>query len=355
MTSSDEIFMRRALELALLGQGNVAPNPMVGCVIVHENKIIGEGWHQQYGGPHAEVNAINAVTDKSLLPASRLYVTLEPCSHYGKTPPCADLLIQHGVKDVVICNTDPNPLVKGAGIRKLLDTGCQVHVGLLEPEGLDLNRFFFTYHTLKRPYILLKWAETADGFIGKTDGTKLWISNNLSKKLVHKWRAEFPAIMVGTRTALIDNPQLNTRAWNGKNPTRIILDKDLQLPAYLNLFDQSQPTLVYNYKKQETLPNLERVMLDKNEALLPALLHDLYKRQLNAVLVEGGTVLLNSFIQAGLWDEACVFKSHANLADSGVLAPVLPLASLKHVSHVASDKLLIYLNNQVKSAGNLAG
>ncbi|GEO03326.1 riboflavin biosynthesis protein RibD [Adhaeribacter aerolatus] len=348
MTSSDEIFMRRALELALLGQGKVAPNPMVGCVIVHENKIIGEGWHQQYGGPHAEVNAINAVADKSLLPASRIYVTLEPCSHYGKTPPCADLLIQHGVKDVIICNTDPNPLVKGAGIRKLLDTGCQVHVGLLEEEGLHLNRCFFTFHTQKRPYIILKWAETADGFIGKTDGTQLNISNNLSKKLVHKWRTELPAIMVGTRTALLDNPQLNTRAWSGKNPTRIVLDKYLQLPGHLNLFNQSQPTLVYNFNKQETLPNLEKVKLDEREALLPTLLQDLYNRQLNGVLVEGGAVLLNSFIRTGLWDEAYVFKSNFHLAEAGVAAPTLPLAFLKHLSPVATDKLFIYTNSQVK-------
>jgi diaminohydroxyphosphoribosylaminopyrimidine deaminase / 5-amino-6-(5-phosphoribosylamino)uracil reductase len=345
VTSSDEIFMRRALELALLGQGNVAPNPMVGCVIVHENKIIGEGWHQQYGGPHAEVNAINAVADKSLLPASRIYVTLEPCSHYGKTPPCADLLIQHGVKDVVICNTDPNPLVKGAGIRKLLDTGCQVHVGLLEPEGLDLNRFFFTYHAQKRPYILLKWAETADGFIGKTDGTRLWISNKLSQKLVHKWRTEIQAIMVGTHTALVDNPRLNIRAWTGKNPTRVVLDKRLQLPGNLNLFDKSQPTLVYNFQKQETLPNLEWVKLDENQELIPALLQDLYARNIQSIMVEGGAVLLNSFIRAGLWDEACVFKSDIKLVEEGVAAPTLPLACLKHVSHIATDKLLIFIRN----------
>jgi diaminohydroxyphosphoribosylaminopyrimidine deaminase / 5-amino-6-(5-phosphoribosylamino)uracil reductase len=345
VTSSDEIFMRRALELALLGQGNVAPNPMVGCVIVHENKIIGEGWHQQYGGPHAEVNAINAVADKSLLPASRIYVTLEPCSHYGKTPPCADLLIQHGVKDVVICNTDPNPLVKGAGIRKLLDTGCQVHVGLLEPEGLDLNRFFFTYHAQKRPYILLKWAETADGFIGKTDGTRLWISNKLSQKLVHKWRTEIQAIMVGTHTALVDNPRLNIRAWTGKNPTRVVLDKRLQLPGNLNLFDKSQPTLVYNFQKQETLPNLEWVKLDENQELIPALLQDLYARKIQSIMIEGGAVLLNSFIRAGLWDEACVFKSDIKLVEEGVAAPTLPLACLKHVSHIATDKLLIFIRN----------
>ncbi len=224
MLASDQIFMRRALELAALGQGKVSPNPMVGCVIVHQNRIIGEGWHQQYGGPHAEVNAINSVRNKKLLPDSRLYVTLEPCSHYGKTPPCADLLLQHNVRDVVICNTDPNPLVKGAGIRKLLDAGCQVHLGLLEEEGLALNKGFFSFHSRQRPYIILKWAETADGFIGKQNKEPLWISDRISKKLVHKWRSEIQAIMVGTRTAEVDNPQLYTREWTGKNPVRITLD-----------------------------------------------------------------------------------------------------------------------------------
>lgn len=349
MTSSDEIFMRRALELALLGQGHVAPNPMVGCVIVHDNKIIGEGWHQQYGGPHAEVNAINAVKDKNLLPATRLYVTLEPCSHYGKTPPCADLLLQYGVKDVVICNTDPNPMVSGAGIRKLLEAGCQVHVGLLEAEGLELNRYFFTYHTQKRPYVFLKWAETADGFIGKADNTQLQISHNLSKKLVHKWRTELPAIMVGTRTALIDNPQLNTRLWFGQKPVRIILDKHLLLPQHLHIFDKSQPTLIYNYRRQASLPNLEWVKLPENIPLIPALLHDLYNRQLNGVLVEGGSVLLNSFIQANLWDEACVFKGNLTLTEAGLAAPTLPLAYLKQVSHLATDKILLYKNSPGKA------
>jgi diaminohydroxyphosphoribosylaminopyrimidine deaminase/5-amino-6-(5-phosphoribosylamino)uracil reductase len=338
--------MRRALELALLGQGQVAPNPLVGCVIVHENKIIGEGWHQQYGGPHAEVNAIAAVADKSLLPASRVYVTLEPCSHYGKTPPCADLLIKHTVKDVVICNTDPNPLVKGAGIRILLESGCKVHTGLLEAEGLALNRMFFRFHEQHRPYIILKWAETSNGFIGRLDKQPLWISSPLSKKLVHKWRATVPAIMVGTRTALADNPQLNTRAWTGKNPTRIVIDKKLILRPNLAIFDQSQPTIIYNYLKHETNQNIQWVKLEEQPDITPLVLADLYQRHIQAVLVEGGTVLLNSFIRAGLWDEAYVFKSNATLQDKGVAAPSLPLSDLKWIGHVAQDKLLFYRNNQ---------
>ncbi|WP_034257159.1 bifunctional diaminohydroxyphosphoribosylaminopyrimidine deaminase/5-amino-6-(5-phosphoribosylamino)uracil reductase RibD [Adhaeribacter aquaticus] len=344
MTTTDQIFMRRALELAALGRGTTSPNPMVGCVIVHEGKIIGEGWHQQYGGPHAEVNAINSVEDKSLLPASRLFVTLEPCSHYGKTPPCADFLINHGIKDVVICNTDPNPMVKGNGIRKLLEADCQVHVGLLEEEGLELNKYFFTYHTHKRPYITLKWAETADGFIGRQNNSPLWISNKLSKKVVHKWRAEKQAIMVGTRTALVDNPHLNTREWTGKNPLRVILDKNLRLPEHLQIFNQSQPTVIYNYIKQEAEVNREWVKLKEDEPLVENILADLYQRNIQSVLVEGGAALLNSFIKANLWDEAFVFKSSFYLNEPGIAAPNLPLANLKFTNHIATDKLLLYKN-----------
>jgi len=339
--------MRRALELAMLGQTTVPPNPMVGCVIVHQNKIIGEGWHQQYGGPHAEVNAIAAVADVNLLPQSRLYVTLEPCSHYGKTPPCADLLIKSGIRDVVICNTDPNPLVKGSGIRKLLDAGCQVHTGLLEAEGLELNKHFFTYHSLQRPYITLKWAETHDGFIGKKTGEPLWISNALSRKLVHKWRATQQAIMVGARTALLDNPQLNTRNWTGPDPVRIIIDKNLSLPRNLQVFDGRQPTLIYNLLKNESEPNLEFIKLDAEGDLLPALLNDLYQRQLQSLLIEGGTNLLNQFITANLWNQALVFKSNQVLKE-GIPAPSLSANFLKSISHVGNDHLFVYNNQKLE-------
>ena len=344
MLASDHYFMRRALDLALLGQGKTSPNPMVGCVIVYQGQIIGEGWHQQYGGPHAEVNAINSVKNKALLPDSRLYVTLEPCSHFGKTPPCADLLITHQIKDVVICNSDPNPLVKGAGIRKLLEADCKVHVGLLEKEGLELNKYFFTYHTQKRPYILLKWAQTANGFIGRADQEKLWISNALSKKLVHKYRTEVQAIMVGTQTALVDNPQLNSREWSGKNPLRIVLDLQNRLPENLHVFDKSQPTLVYNNDRAETLENLEWVKIDKPVDVIPAILEDLHRRNIQSVLVEGGTTLLNSFIKADLWDEAIIFQSDKNLETAGIAAPTLPLPNLNYSTTLATDKLLVYKN-----------
>jgi diaminohydroxyphosphoribosylaminopyrimidine deaminase/5-amino-6-(5-phosphoribosylamino)uracil reductase len=333
--------MRRALELARLGKSQVPPNPMVGCVVVHDNKIIGEGWHQQYGGAHAEVNALNAVADKALLPGSRVYVTLEPCSHYGKTPPCADFLIHNNVRDVVICNTDPNPVVKGAGIRKLLQAGCQVHTGLLEPEGQELNKYFFTFHEQQRPYITLKWAETADGFIGSATGERVWISNALSRRLVHKWRTEQQAIMVGSRTALLDNPQLNSRDWTGPDPVRIVLNKNLSLPHHLHFFDHRQPTLVYNFIKTETEPNLEFICLDPEAAILPTILADLYQRNIQSVLIEGGANLLSQFINNELWDEAFVFKSSHRLLD-GIPAPRLPLGQLRKSTAVGTDTLFVY-------------
>jgi diaminohydroxyphosphoribosylaminopyrimidine deaminase/5-amino-6-(5-phosphoribosylamino)uracil reductase len=338
--------MRRALELARLGRGATAPNPLVGCVIVYEDRIIGEGWHRQYGGPHAEVNAIAAVQEKHLLPASRLYVTLEPCSHYGKTPPCADLILENQIRDVVICNTDPNPLVQGRGIRKLLDANCQVHVGLLEKEGRELNKYFFAFHEHKRPYITLKWAETADGFIGRQDGEQYWISGQLSRLLTHQWRSEQQAILVGTRTAAADNPQLNTREWSGPDPVRVVVDRQLSLPGNLKIFDHTQPTLVYNLKKAETLHNLEWVKLADTADLLPDLLADLYARNIQSVLVEGGAALLNSFLQAGLWEEACVFKSSRRMDAPGIPAPLIPLSHMQHLSHLGHDTLLVYKNQQ---------
>jgi diaminohydroxyphosphoribosylaminopyrimidine deaminase/5-amino-6-(5-phosphoribosylamino)uracil reductase len=338
--------MRRALELARLGQGYTAPNPLVGCVIVHEDRIIGEGWHQQYGGPHAEVNAIRAVTEKHLLPGSRLYVTLEPCSHYGKTPPCADLILENKIADVVICTTDPNPLVQGRGIRKLLDAKVKVHVGLLEKEGLELNKYFFTFHHQKRPYITLKWAETADGFIGRQDEVPYWISGPLSRLQTHQWRASQQAILVGTRTAAADNPQLNTREWTGPDPVRVILDRHLSLPGHLKIFDHSQPTLVYNVQKAETQHHLEWVKLPDTADLLPAILDDLYRRQLQSVLVEGGAALLNSFLQAGLWDEAYVFKSNRKLEAPGLAAPTIPLSRMQHLNHLGADALVVYKSGE---------
>ncbi|MEJ8802471.1 bifunctional diaminohydroxyphosphoribosylaminopyrimidine deaminase/5-amino-6-(5-phosphoribosylamino)uracil reductase RibD [Pontibacter sp. H249] len=341
---SDELYMQRALELAKLGSGYTSPNPMVGCVIVHKGQIIGEGWHQKYGGPHAEVNAVAAVDDKSILPQSTVYVTLEPCSHFGKTPPCADLLISHGVKNVVICNTDPNPLVAGRGIKKLFDAGAQVKVGVLEQQGLELNKRFFTFHSQKQPFILLKWAETADGFIAGADYKQEQISGKLAQRLVHKWRSEEQAIIVGKHTALHDNPRLNTRLWSGQNPLRIVIDKQLQLPQHLHLFDRTQPTVVYNLIKQEEQENLYFVQLQEQKPLLHQIMQDLHQRSILSVMVEGGTFLLDSLLQANLWDEAIVFKSRHKILEEGIKAPLID-AHLYTTQTLGPDQLLHYRNS----------
>ncbi|MFD2999730.1 bifunctional diaminohydroxyphosphoribosylaminopyrimidine deaminase/5-amino-6-(5-phosphoribosylamino)uracil reductase RibD [Pontibacter toksunensis] len=342
---SEELYMRRALELAKLGSGFTYPNPMVGCVVVHEGQIIGEGWHKQYGGPHAEVNAIAAVEDKSLLPKSRVYVTLEPCSHFGKTPPCADLLVSSGVKDVVICNTDPNPLVSGRGIKKLFDAGALVKVGVLEEEGLELNRRFFTFLSHKRPFILLKWAETADGFIAAANYKQEQISGKQAQRLVHKWRSEEQAILIGSRTALYDNPRLNTRLWAGKSPLRVVIDKNLLLPEHLHLFDKTQLTVVYNYQKQEEQENLHYVQLQDQEPMLPQIMQDLHQRNVLSVMVEGGTFLLESLLQANLWDEALVFKSLHKTLPAGIKAPGMAYGQLQDIQTLGPDQLFRYRNN----------
>ncbi|WP_207433869.1 bifunctional diaminohydroxyphosphoribosylaminopyrimidine deaminase/5-amino-6-(5-phosphoribosylamino)uracil reductase RibD [Sabulibacter ruber] len=341
--SSDEKYMQRALDLAALGTGQARPNPIVGCVVVHGDQIIGEGWHQKFGGPHAEVNAINNVENKSLLPKSRVYVTLEPCSHYGKTPPCADFLIQHGVKDVVICNTDPNPLVAGRGIQKLVNAGCKVHIGVLEQEGLELNRRFFTFQTQKRPYLVLKWAQSADGFIALPNYQPCQISGLLAKQLVHKWRTEEQAILVGTRTALHDNPQLNTRHYPGPSPLRIAIDKQLQIPATHHLLDDSQPTLIYTLQQKEPTGQTEFVSLSPEGNFLEQLLADLYQRNVQSVLMEGGTVLLEALLQQNLWDEVRVFKSPVKLGD-GIKAPHFPPLPFSSRNLVGDDELTIYRN-----------
>jgi diaminohydroxyphosphoribosylaminopyrimidine deaminase/5-amino-6-(5-phosphoribosylamino)uracil reductase len=335
MKEQDELYMRRALELAALGRGSVSPNPMVGCVIVHNGRIIGEGWHQLYGGPHAEVNAVASVKEKELLPEATVYVTLEPCSHYGKTPPCASLLITHSVKKVVICNTDTNPLVAGKGIQLLQEAGIEVATGVLEQEGKELNKRFFTFMEKQRPYIILKWAQTSDGFIAREDFSSKWISNSFARKLVHKWRAEEDAIMVGKNTALYDNPQLNVRSWTGRNPQRIIIDRNLQLPSSLYLFDGTQPTICYNYIKTEQHPNLLYVKIDAAEDIVPPLLHDMHSRKIQSVIVEGGSWLLKQFLKSGLGDEVRVFVSQQQFS-KGIEAPTVNLLAAQ-AEDVAGD------------------
>jgi len=317
----DELFMLRAWELAALGVGSVSPNPLVGSVIVHHGKIIGEGWHRKYGEAHAEVNAVASVTDKSLLKESTLYVTLEPCSHFGKTPPCADLLIQHQVKKVVIANVDTNPLVGGNGIKKLRAAGIDVVTGILDKKGRELNKRFFTFIEKQRPYIILKWAETADGFIARKNFDSKWISDEYSRQLVHKWRSEEDSILVGMRTAKQDNPELNVRDWSGRNPVRIVIDRFLKLNEKSHLFDGTQKSLCYNVLKHEELPNLSLIRIEE-ENFLSQLIQDLYKRKIQSVIVEGGSQTLSSFIEAKLWDEARIFVSRQTFHE-GIEAPVI--------------------------------
>ncbi len=339
--------MRRALELATLGRGYVSPNPIVGCVIVHDatQRILGEGWHQRYGEAHAERNAIASVQPQNmhLLPESTAYVTLEPCSHYGKQPPCADLLIEKRIGRVVCCNDDPFPLVAGSGFAKLRGAGIPVEIGLLADEGRQLNARFFTLVEQKRPYIILKWAETTDGYIAGENGQPVQISGPLAQRLVHRWRSEEDAIMVGTNTARTDNPRLNVRLVPGRNPLRVVIDKQLRLDHNLNLFDGSQPTLGYNFIRTETVRQTSYVQLSPDKPFLPQLLADLHGRRIQSVLVEGGTTLLNSFMDAGLWDEMRVFRSQTMIY-TGISAPTVR-GHLVSRERVGEDELTTYRRN----------
>jgi len=338
--------MKRALELVRLGTGYVSPNPLVGCVIVNNGIIIGEGWHKKYGEAHAEVNAIENVQDKSLLNDSAVYVNLEPCSHTGKTPPCADLLIEHQVKKVVVSNLDSNPLVSGNGIKKLRAAGIEVVTGILEREGRELNKRFFTFMEKQRPYIVLKWAETSDGFIAKENHDSKWISNEYSRQLVHKFRTEEDAVLVGSKTAVHDNPELNVRDWSGRNPVRIVLDRFLRLSDTLHLFDRSQKTLCYNVLKHEEHPNLSRVLVEERN-FIQNVLEDLYKRKIQSVMIEGGATTLQLFIDAGLWDEANVFVSDKSFG-SGIQSPRLN-GNLIARESVFNDTVRTYLPLHGKS------
>jgi diaminohydroxyphosphoribosylaminopyrimidine deaminase/5-amino-6-(5-phosphoribosylamino)uracil reductase len=318
----DERYIRRCIQLAGNGRNNVSPNPMVGAVIVCDGKIIGEGYHITYGGPHAEVNAIRSVKDESLLKRSTLYVSLEPCSHHGKTPPCTDLIIEKQIPRIVVGCRDPFIQVAGRGVRKLRDAGREVTAGVLEEECRRLIRCFTVANTLHRPYIVLKWAESADGFmdVDRTGGTATRLSTDHTIMLVHKKRAEADAIMVGTHTAALDNPSLNVRHWYGKNPLRIVPDRYLTLNRRLHLFDGSIPTLVYTTKTHRPGGTVEYITLDDTKPLLPQIMDDLGRRRIQTLLVEGGSRLLQSFIDDGLWDEIFVEKSRTVLL-SGVKAP----------------------------------
>jgi diaminohydroxyphosphoribosylaminopyrimidine deaminase/5-amino-6-(5-phosphoribosylamino)uracil reductase len=346
--SKDETYMQRCLEIALNGKGNVAPNPMVGCVIVYRDKIIGEGCHAKYGEAHAEINAINSVKSKDLLPLSRLYVNLEPCAHFGKTPPCADFIINNKIKEVIIGCNDPFFEVAGKGIEKLKKAGVKVKMGILEKECRELNIRFFTFHEKKRPYIILKWAQTLDGFIDmiREDNTVAkpnWITDEKLKMLIHKWRTEEQAIMIGTNTAILDNPMLNAREWSGKSPVRIVIDRELVIPITYNILDQQYETIVFTEQTMESKVNIRFITIDFSVDVIKQILSYLHEQKILSVIVEGGSILLNSFIENDNWDEARVFIGNKLFYD-GVKAPNIN-GRVVADELICKDHLLIYKLN----------
>lgn len=343
-----ESYILRCIELALMGAGNVSPNPMVGAVIVLDGTIIGEGYHKKYGEPHAEVNAINDVLIRfndgiAMLSKSIIYVSLEPCSHFGKTPPCADLIIQYKIPHVIIGCRDPFTPVNGKGIEKLIAAGIKVTQNVLKERCEDLNKRFFTRVNKQRPYIILKWAQTHNGYFAPADKTQKWITSAESKKLVHKWRSEEDAVLVGKNTALIDNPQLNVRQWTGRNPKRIVIDRYLQLPIKLHLFDQTVETIVFNSLKTDVTTNVKFVELEDFDNYLPQLIaFQLYLMDCQSIIVEGGAKTIDLFIRAGLWDEARIFTGN-NSWFSGILAPVIHGTAIEE-NPVGTDRLTILSN-----------
>ncbi|MBK7970089.1 MAG: bifunctional diaminohydroxyphosphoribosylaminopyrimidine deaminase/5-amino-6-(5-phosphoribosylamino)uracil reductase RibD [Bacteroidetes bacterium] len=345
---SHEFYMQRCFQLASFGEGLVAPNPLVGAVLVHKGEIVSEGFHHQFGGPHAEVAALQNMHDTELLKKSVLYVNLEPCSHFGKTPPCTDLIIEKQIGLVVISNQDPFPQVNGSGIQKLKAAGIEVITGILDQEGKFLNRRFFNFHKVRKPWIILKWAQTNDGFIAPLPENKhervALISNSESRTLVHHWRSQESAILIGMNTLVSDNPFLNSRMVNGKNPVKIVLGNHRQLPADLNIFqDKNTPVLIYNFSVTEKNENAEWIKLEKNDQVLENLLHDLYNRGLNSLIVEGGTITLSSFINTGLWNEARVFTA-SHKSGSGIKAPDLPHGKEIRNQVIDTDRLTCLIN-----------
>jgi diaminohydroxyphosphoribosylaminopyrimidine deaminase/5-amino-6-(5-phosphoribosylamino)uracil reductase len=344
-----EIFMRRCLELAELGKGFVSPNPMVGAVIVNDGLIIGEGYHHKYGESHAEVNAINQVISKfnnsvELLKESTIYVSLEPCAHYGKTPPCSDLIIKHHIPKVVVGCRDPFDQVNGKGIEKLEAAEIDVLTGVLEDECKWLNRRFFTRIQKHRPYIILKWAQTANSFFAPENGSQHWITGPESRKLVHQWRSEEDAILVGKNTALIDNPQLNVRYSSGKSPKRVVIDRKLELSKNLNLFDQSVETFVFNEITTDVDDKIKYIALEDFERYVPQyILFQLYLQDIQSIIIEGGAFTLNKFIEAGLWDEARIFTGE-NYLNKGITAPQISGNTSGEFS-AGADKLRIFYNS----------
>jgi len=345
-------YIERCIALAKNGLGTTYPNPMVGSVIVYEDKIIGEGWHKKSGEPHAEVNAINSVQDKSLLKKATIYVSLEPCSHFGKTPPCCDLIIENTIPNVVIGTIDPNIKVAGSGIKRLIEAGINVTVGVLESDCKELNKRFFTFHEKKRPYVILKWAESQDGFIAPIpretqdeikNRNPVWITNEFSRQLVHKWRSEEQAILVGTNTVVNDNPKLDVRDWFGNNPIRIVLDQNNRIPKDSHIYDNSVKTIIFSQMANAAIgKNTTFEVIDYKQNLANQMLKVLHKHNIQSVIIEGGRQTLQTFIDEDLWDEARIFIGNKNF-QNGIKAPNIALERCeKHA--IADDALLISRN-----------
>ena len=339
--------MLRCIDLAKNGLGSTYPNPLVGSVVVYNDKIIGEGWHQKAGEAHAEVKAINSVKDKSLLSKSTIYVNLEPCSHWGKTPPCADLIVKMKIKNVVIGTVDFNDKVQGKGILHLQKNGCNVKVGVLENDCRELNKRFFTFHQKNRPYIILKWAETKDGFIFPKRNNKnkepIWISNTYSLQLVHKWRTEEQALLVGTNTAINDNPKLNARNYFGRSPIRVMIDRELKIPKDFNLYDGELDTIIFTEKdKSSDIKKLIFQKIDFSKNVVKQICDVLYEKEIQSIIIEGGAKTLQSFINENLWDEARVFVGDS-VFKNGIKSPNLNGEIIKEVS-ILNDKLTFFKN-----------
>ena len=330
-----EFYIQRCLQIARKGLGMTRPNPMVGSLIVHDNVIIGEGFTSPYGGNHAEVNAINAVSNKTLLTESTLYVTLEPCSHFGKTPPCSDLIIKHKIPNIVIGCIDDNPEVSGKGILRLKESGCNVTVGVLNDQCKDHHKRFFTFHNKKRPYIILKWAQSTDGFIApksKLETKPVWITNPISRQLVHKWRTEEHAILVGAKTVIDDNPKLTARDWKGENPIRLVIDKKNDISRSFDVFNETSETILFSEKTIDFSKNSAHQICD-----------ELYQRKITSVIVEGGQKTLQTFIDENLWDEARIFTGNLQLKE-GLKAPKF-FGKLNSEHQIIDDSLNIYSND----------
>jgi diaminohydroxyphosphoribosylaminopyrimidine deaminase / 5-amino-6-(5-phosphoribosylamino)uracil reductase len=343
-----EIFMRRCLQLAGLGAANTSPNPMVGAVLVDDGRIIGEGYHEKHGEPHAEVNCLKSVkaADRPRIPFSTLYVSLEPCCHHGKTPPCTEMIIREKIPAVVIGCRDPYLEVNGKGIEILRANGVGLEYPVLENQAKETNRRFFTYHQKKRPYIILKWAQSANQKMAGTTGERIRISNDYSNRLVHKWRSEEAAILIGTNTVLLDNPELTTRLWTGKNPVRIALDKELRLPGSLKIFDGLSPTIVLNYLRELHVGNLLFKKIDAAQPFISSISSALHSLHLLSVLVEGGPKLLLSFINSGEWDEIRIITNQT-LELEGLSSPEFKDASFINSEDYGSDRISYFRNSMI--------